>query len=597
MVLRSRKRQLASPRRDNPYRILDRRARLSRNIFITFLILSFVYVIVNQALWSNQIMNRKEPEVLSPEKPHDVQVVEDLEEIEEKCEGKRKEPLWEWHIFRKNKTTTRNFVQESRRSLLIAQYAPHGKLLEVASKVNVLYAQKWRVDYVLVQGSTILLPGERDCEPPIGRATYDRIDLLQLALRKKNYEYVLIMDENCMLYDFERDITTILPDSMMLAMQSGIENGIFLWNLRHPYTPEVAEDWKKAALDSLSLGNKTGVLTHLQSILGQGDRKSSVHNLVTAFKEKEGSVVRRFNPDTEWDPIDSSVGEVCQARPPMCKDFCSSKAPRRTPEWNWRFYHSNSTKSKDRRMLVAQYSAFGSYARLLELTSPINKAYARKWNHDYVILQGAAVSIPRDSWCIPPEERSRFNKIALLHLALARRKQYDMLLLLDADAMVYDFSKDLRAYVPPGHMLAAQRVDAADDAHAWNLNDGVTIWDLHHPLTQEVVDDWYQMTRDVLRTNPTTRQYMLTGDQALLQEVLKIGDRSNSVYTYTDEFQYRNATVVKHFIRENLDWEKHDVWAMTSLDERTDNIQNTSREVCERFAPACEGIEHTVYTK
>jgi hypothetical protein len=219
------------------------------------------------------------------------------------------------------------------------------------------------------------------------------------------------------------------------------------------------------------------------------------------------------------------------------------------------------------------------------------------WGCDYVVLQGAAITIPRDAWYPTPEERSRFNKIALLQMAMARR--YDMVLLLDADAMIYDFSKDMRTYLPSSdeYMLAAHQVNANDDRHTWDINNGVTIWNLHHPLTPVVVEDWYERTRVALNRNPTTRAYMLTGDQAMLHGALRKGDRRKAVYAYTEEFRYRNATVIKHFIRENLDWKNDNVWKSTSLESRSANTQNATRQVCQRFVEACNDLEHTVYTK
>jgi len=113
---------------------------------------------------------------------------------------------------------------------------------------------------------------------------------------------------------------------------------------------------------------------------------------------------------------------------------------------------------KDRSDSLLQVTlAFGKYARLLELTAPINKAYAKIWNHDIVILQGTAMILPWDKNCTPPEERSRFNKIDLLLEALKRENQYDQLLLLDADTLIFDFDFDMTKLVPNTTMLVAQR--------------------------------------------------------------------------------------------------------------------------------------------
>jgi hypothetical protein len=48
------------------------------------------------------------------------------------------------------------------------------------------------------------------------------------------------------------------------------------------------------------------------------------------------------------------------------------------PTWDWHnFSDSASRIPSDKRLLIATYSAYGEYARLLELTLPINKEYAK----------------------------------------------------------------------------------------------------------------------------------------------------------------------------------------------------------------------------
>jgi hypothetical protein len=79
----------------------------------------------------------------------------------------RQELIWDWKFFAnetgKSVVTTGAgtlsshtlFEQEHRQRLLLVQHAAHGRLLQVAAKVNQLYAQKWKRDYVSIQGSTV----------------------------------------------------------------------------------------------------------------------------------------------------------------------------------------------------------------------------------------------------------------------------------------------------------------------------------------------------------------------------------------------------------------------------------------------------------
>jgi hypothetical protein len=599
----------------------------------------------------------------------------------------REELIWDWKFFAnetgKSVVSTGAgtlsshtlFEQEHRHRLLIVQHAAHGRLLQVAAKVNQLYAQKWKHDYVSIQGSTVdwleILRhdkhnehvakasthefGASACDLPYHFSQWNKVHLLQMLAsptqniffqNQSNYDQVLLLDETAMLSDIERDVTTLLAKTDMMAAQRvhrkrglrGIilgsttrtwDCGVMLWNLGHPDTPTVANEWARQGSKKINSGSSAtnpplSDQWVLHDVLQTKDYKSHVKTLLKGFTDSgEIAMVQQFHGfpndfEGHWGPIDQAVAAVCQGSPSMCTDLRTSKASRRQPEWDWRYYSKESKKNvsdygfpwsgtNDRRkLLIAQYAAYGEYARILEMTAPPNKAYARMWHHDYVVLQGSAISVfPRDSWSTPPEERSRFNKIPLLQMALARRHEYDLLLLLDADAMIYDFSKDIRSYLPlpsqtQNHetpMLVAHRVNPREGRHSWDINNGVTLWNLHHPMTEVVTDDWYQRTRYELNRNPTTRRYMLTGDQSVLQAVLQEGNRQDYVDTLVKDFRYRNGTVIKHFTRENLNWDKYDIWKTTFLESRSESIQNASQFACRRFFPACDGIEHTVYTQ
>jgi hypothetical protein len=55
---------------------------------------------------------------------------------------------------------------------------------------------------------------------------------------------------------------------------------------------------------------------------------------------------------------------------------------------------TTTSKTPRRRLLIAQYSGKGSYLRLLREVEPINKAYAKRWGHDYTTLVGTALKFP-----------------------------------------------------------------------------------------------------------------------------------------------------------------------------------------------------------
>jgi len=267
--------------------------------------------------------------------------------------------------------------------------------------------------------------------------------------------------------------------------------------------------------------------------------------------------------------------------------ICSDE-PLRDPIWEWHSGSTNEIVSRKKQLLIATYSAFGKYARLLELTSPINKAYAKHWNYDFVILQGTSMILPWDANCTPPEERSRFNKIDLLLEALNQKDKYDYLLLMDADAMIYDFSFDIVDLVASNDtMMVAQATNPDDPPATNNINNGITLWNLHHHLTRQVAEDWNQACRQGIPDNRP-----LHGDQFFLRRVLKSDDRIAALYAIKTEFHYRSATVVRHFLRLN-----NRSWNDTGgLDTREEQIINVTTEICARFGLDEDRLERQNYT-
>lgn len=290
--------------------------------------------------------------------------------------------------------------------------------------------------------------------------------------------------------------------------------------------------------------------------------------LGVAVLEKEQRNVEN-NSDLSSSDTEKRSNETEEAKtfPRLCRD-----APEASPIWEWKYGNgTNAQRAAKKRMLIATYSAFGTYAKLLEMTAPVNKAYAKQWGHDIVILQGTTMILPWDENCTPTEERSRFNKIDLLLTAL-RHEEYDLLLLLDADTLVYNFSYDISAMIDDDTMLVAQRTKLEDPPATLNINNGVTLWNLRHPITTVVAKDWDRRCRKGIPDNRPFR-----GDQFYLRESLKREERIEAVAAVWDEFYYRDGTVVKHFQRSNSR-----SWNETGLDLREERIENATEALLRR---------------
>jgi hypothetical protein len=273
--------------------------------------------------------------------------------------------------------------------------------------------------------------------------------------------------------------------------------------------------------------------------------------------------------------------------------------------WEWNYFSRNSNATAavkqsssllssspaKKRLLIGLYCGYDKYAGMLEVTAPVNKAYARQWNHDLVVLQGTHLIVESvDGDCNPPGRRAAFNKIALLQYALKHSEKYDQLLILDTDAMMYDMSVDVTTLLPDDHMLTAHRVRLVDNVHTTDINNGVTLWNLHHPLTKKVQKSWERNSILSIETDASK-----DNDQKELHRALKADERFvTNIYSSRDEFAYGHGTVIRHYIRRRgqKGWEDPNI-----LENRLDRLEQAAKEVCQDKHPfICAGIELTVYT-
>jgi hypothetical protein len=255
--------------------------------------------------------------------------------------------------------------------------------------------------------------------------------------------------------------------------------------------------------------------------------------------------------------------------------------------WDWHYYSENNSKqnstsqSKPLRLLLAQYSGSKrSYLDMLQETSRVNKAYCKLHGScDYVQLVGVGI-VNHESLFNFSERHSSFNKIVVLEKALQLNDKYDALLILDADCIMWDLSYDVTRLLRRSNntMLVAHRVNKTQPVHTYNINNGVTLWNLQHPKTPVVAQKWKEKAFIWLG------EQIDNGDQEILHRVLWQQNATDYVYSIIDEFSYREGTVVRHYIRQQLSW------IHVSANERLQEVQEAASYVCRTYSPACERI-------
>eukprot|EP00536_Pseudo-nitzschia_multiseries_P014177 jgi/Psemu1/37762/gm1.37762_g len=550
-------------------------------------------------------------------------------------------------------------------------------------------------------------------------------------------------------------------------------------------------DWNDVA-GCLSRTHRREVRDHYRAVNG-GKNDNNNNNNNNGGNRENLSARIPLNPNVRWNwsrYSSSSLGDDGDS------DSASNKKKKKKEKKTHNHQDDTTSMMPRRRLLIAQYSGKGSYERLLREVEPINRAYARKWGHDYTTLIGTALKFPGLLYDPPPqppllgetdrgatanernngknktgtierrhgekrkrqqqqqqqqrcryfhspkngtdsqsqsqsqlqsqssyyeyEAQSTFNKIPLLFKAMDESpRRYDQVLILDADTMIVDFDYDITTLLlssnPTGngddsdsdndsdndaniksrtnhdrdetnddasapYFLAAYRVWQFDWISTWDVNAGITLWDLHHPSTRAVAEDWlrlslgdpkqvllknddqYYLQRSLQRVKKQKRRrdqkhqqrrrqqqqqqqqrrdnaaplgsgtettngvrsllvlgtktfrnwwkkhtilpailgFLYDSRRALPQTKAKTktttsDDKAYNEYEYDDgvgilairdEFDYYDATVVKHFKRDTASWSR------TGLEQRVLRIREAKAELCQKWPGECtaEGL-------
>jgi hypothetical protein len=259
----------------------------------------------------------------------------------------------------------------------------------------------------------------------------------------------------------------------------------------------------------------------------------------------------------------------------------STSAIKSSPRVLWEWHNHSSTILKNDlrhhpKVLIAQYSGFGEYAKFLNLISPIHQRYSQDKGYDYLIVQGTLLDFPGVQQDCNPSPRATFNKIPLLELAIAG-DEYEYALILDTDAMIVNVEIDMPSLLKDDNLLAAQRVWKYDWQNTWDINAGVTLWNLRHPLASTVVQRWKHLSlygsasdtpnhhqEDILKKND---------DQSFLQTALmEYPWWKRPVVSLMDEFNYYQGTVIKHFKRDKRSW------STNGLEQRLQRVQDVIQQ-------------------
>lgn len=212
-------------------------------------------------------------------------------------------------------------------------------------------------------------------------------------------------------------------------------------------------------------------------------------------------------------------------------------------DWNWHHFHGS--RNNTRRLLIVQYTGRDDfYFKMTDITEKPNREYAKRRHVDYLRLNGNAYGASYGS----------YNKIYLLDTIKRSHEKYDAVLLLDSDCIIVGWEFDALDLLPEKNLLSAQKVRENDPTYTWDINNGITIWNMRHPEFDFVLSKWKEIAiGDISNNLPPSDQ---RGLHKVLRDMYSYEDRRDHGVVNAIEgtgsrpgpLTYLHGTFVKHYV-------------------------------------------------
>lgn len=204
------------------------------------------------------------------------------------------------------------------------------------------------------------------------------------------------------------------------------------------------------------------------------------------------------------------------------------------------------------------------YSRMLAATSRTVVEYCRRHGHAYESYLGIKRGV--HGW------QATFNRIYQLGELLDRGVR-GWAVYMDADAYIADLDFDLAAYLGDKVDRLGLLVTTPESAERWNVNAGVVLLNLDHPLARRFVDGWRAkfLALSDERLVEMDRHLEWDNDQQMLYFLLSEDETIRDAFFYDDN-RIINA-VDARFIRQYL------TAIDASLETRTATIEDMVTEI------------------
>lgn len=242
--------------------------------------------------------------------------------------------------------------------------------------------------------------------------------------------------------------------------------------------------------------------------------------------------------------------------------------------------------------LIAQVAPCRPLQRLVDITSRVNRAYAKEWGMDYTRY---------NSWH-SSDARSCFEKIFVLKTLLdkqngeineslpiwahSRSIEYDSIILLPPDAILADLDKNVIDMILPTDKLAAIGGWNDEKLTLLTSTSGIIALNMKHKYTHKVVQNWSEMVKSDKITCGANNAFGL-----FLTAVTSVMNENESLNDIIEPLaESSNGFVGDHLIKSIVPPVpgSRSIFLANNIEENELHLQNTADSVCYRFYPKCE---------
>ena len=269
----------------------------------------------------------------------------------------------------------------------------------------------------------------------------------------------------------------------------------------------------------------------------------------------------------------------------VLEDWCWNRAE---PQWAWdhNIYDPRGASSDEPqlnrqspKLLILQHAISPQMAKILDLTSRVNRAYARHIEADYVRIDGPMALCDTLS-----------DVIGMRIASEGAWLQYDAILAMDPDAIFVEFDTNVldMLMVPDGHRSSLVGI-------AGNITDidqhgsGVLFLNTRHQESSTVLKLWRDDCKSVHDHGLSSR-----GDVSILFDVLRKAYNQEELSSMVKELQppqvdYFSGNVIK-FFRKPSEYERMPrlQWLESDSEDMLIVLEQLIDSVCFKSYPKCE---------